>query len=294
MIEVKCNILNPKSSEDKKYYPMANTSGETSYQIAVRNGYTGTEADWKKETSGTVEYVDTAGIANRSIGFKKTSIGSETHPIYINANGEPTAIGFPLGSSCELDATDDIEFEGRAIATTVALQDAIVVLFSKAVVPTVNGTLVYDGTVQSPDLLNYDERLVSAKGTLRATNAGMYTAIFTPLAPYMWTNGKNNEVSVRWQITKAECPVYVSATEVALNDENPSVEVEISRVGDGGILITNTNPEIASATLENNMLTITGTGDSGVTTIGITVREGTNYKESNTVNISVVASYETV
>lgn len=294
MVEVKCNILNPRNEDDGKYYPMSETSGETSYQIAVRNGYEGTEADWKKETSGTVEYVDTAGIANKSMSFKDTSVGSETQPVFINSKGQPTAIGFTLGNSCELNATDNIEVEERAVATTFALQKALLDLFAKAIVPTVNGINTYDGTLQSPEFLNYDERLVSAKGTLKATNAGNYTAIFEPISPYTWEDGTNDEIDVKWRIEKAECAVYLSSSSVVIGDNNDNYTINISRLGDGGILLSNTNPEVIDVELDGNKINITGNGISGKSMVGVKVKEGTNYKESNTIYIEVTANYSLV
>ena len=292
MLKVKSNILNIKDSTTGRYEPLPGTTGESAYEIAKRNGYKGTEADWKKETSGTVEYVDTAGIANRANAFVDTSVGSEVQPIYFGPKGDPVKIKYTLGNGCSLNATDDMNGDERAIITTVGLNKAFHDLYSKGVVPTVNGSLVYNGTVQTPTFLNFDKRVVSIKGTTSATNAGSYTAIFTPKTPYSWVDGTNTPVDVRWYIEKATFVFGTSVNAATLTDSNNSITISLSKSGDGSLEILNSDPTIATASIVDGKLVVEGNGSiNGSTMLRVTVKEGTNYKESNTVNIAIRTNY---
>lgn len=69
-------------------------------------------------------------------------------------------------------------------------------------VPTQAGLLEYNGKAQSPMWNNYD----SAKLTLAVTaqtNAGNYTATFTPINPYVWSDKTSDAKTVSWSIGKA-------------------------------------------------------------------------------------------
>lgn len=293
MLKIKSNILNIKDPDTGRYGPISHITGESAYEIAKRNGYKGTEADWRKETSGTVEYVDTAGISNRANAFVDESIGSDSQPIYFGPKGNPVPIKFNLGNGCELNATDDINVDERCVVTTVGLSKAFHDLYSKGVVPTVNGSLVYNGTVQTPTFLNFDKRVTSVKGTTSATNAGAYTAIFTPKAPYSWVDGTNVPVDVKWYIEKATFVLSASINSVTLTKNQNKSTITLSKNGDGSLEIINSDPSIASVSIIEGNVVVEGNGtNNGSTMVKITVKEGTNYKESNTVNLSVKTNYE--
>ena len=70
-------------------------------------------------------------------------------------------------------------------------------------VPTQSGSLTYTGSAQSPQWNGYDEERLTIGGTTSGTNAGSYTATFTPKSGYEWADGTTTAKSVTWTIGKA-------------------------------------------------------------------------------------------
>ena len=70
-------------------------------------------------------------------------------------------------------------------------------------VPTQSGSLTYTGSAQSPQWNGYDTEKLTIGGTTTGTNAGSYTATFTPKEGYEWSDGTTTAKSVTWTIGKA-------------------------------------------------------------------------------------------
>ena len=70
-------------------------------------------------------------------------------------------------------------------------------------VPTQNGSLTYTGSEQSPTWNSYNPETLTIGGTTRGTNAGSYTATFTPKEGYTWGDGTNTTKEVTWTISRA-------------------------------------------------------------------------------------------
>lgn len=71
------------------------------------------------------------------------------------------------------------------------------------IVPSQSGTLAYTGTAQSPTWNNYDQNALAIGGETSGTDAGTYTATFTPKTGYKWEDGTVAAKSVSWTIKKA-------------------------------------------------------------------------------------------
>ena len=56
-------------------------------------------------------------------------------------------------------------------------------------VPAQTGSVTYNGSAQSPSWSNYNSSQLTIGGTSSATNAGSYSAIFTPTSNYKWSDG---------------------------------------------------------------------------------------------------------
>lgn len=69
--------------------------------------------------------------------------------------------------------------------------------------PSQSGVIVYDGTEQSPTWADYDSSKLTIGGDTAGTNAGTYTATFTPTANYKWADGTTTAKSVTWEISAA-------------------------------------------------------------------------------------------
>lgn len=68
--------------------------------------------------------------------------------------------------------------------------------------PAQSGSLTYNGSAQSPVWVNYDANKMTISSTAQ-TNAGSYTATFTPKDNYKWSDGSTLEKSVSWTIGRA-------------------------------------------------------------------------------------------
>lgn len=83
-------------------------------------------------------------------------------------------------------------------------------------VPAQSGTLTYNKSSQSPSWRNYNTTYMTIGGTTSGTNAGNYTASFTPKTDYRWSDGATTAKNVVWSIGKATGTLTVSKTTIKL------------------------------------------------------------------------------
>lgn len=106
-------------------------------------------------------------------------------------------------------------------------------------VPSQSGTLTYNTAAQSPTWSNYDSSKLTIGGTTSSTNAGTYTATFTPKTNYAWYDGTTSTKSVAWTIGKA-------AGEIQFTSSHSGADYwfEINSLGNGTIKITRTGGSV--------------------------------------------------
>lgn len=93
-------------------------------------------------------------------------------------------------------------------------------------VPTQSGTLTYSGSAKTPTWNGYDATQLLIGGTTSATNAGTYTATFTPQGNVTWSDGTSSPKSVTWTIAKLSLSVpAVTNTSFTYNGNNHSPTV---------------------------------------------------------------------
>lgn len=92
-------------------------------------------------------------------------------------------------------------------AADAALEAVSGLIYTIDVVPSQNGTLTYNGGEQSPSWNSYNPETLTLGGTTTATNAGTYTATFTPKGKYKWTDGTQTPKQVTWTINRATVSV---------------------------------------------------------------------------------------
>ena len=89
---------------------------------------------------------------------------------------------------------------------TGGLQDVTVKwVISRATIaslPVQNNVLAANGKPQSPTWDNYNASQLTIGGAQYGTDAGDYTATFTPTSNYKWWDGSVSAKSVKWQITR--------------------------------------------------------------------------------------------
>lgn len=156
-------------------------------------------------------------------------------------------------------------------------------------VPSQSGALTYNGSSQSPTWSGYSATQLTIGGTTSGTNAGSYTATFTPKANYRWADGTTTAKSVSWSIGKAPGSLDISPTSMTLDTTTKSKTITVTRGGDGAISATSSNTAAATVSVSGNTVTVTGKA-SGSATITVSVAEGTNHTAPNSKSCAVTVS----
>ena len=157
-------------------------------------------------------------------------------------------------------------------------------------VPSQSGALTYNGSSQSPTWSGYSATQMTIGGTTSGTNAGSYTATFTPKANYRWSDGTTTAKSVSWSIGKAAGSLSISPTTLTLDSSATSASIAVTRTGDGVISAVSSAPSIATASVSGSTVTVTGKA-SGSATITVSVAEGTNYSAPASKTCAVTANF---
>ncbi len=88
-------------------------------------------------------------------------------------------------------------------AADAALAAVSKIVFTINAIPSQSGTLTYTGSAQSPSWNSFDPDAMTIGGVTTGTNAGTYTATFTPKDKYQWADGTKAAKSVTWKINRA-------------------------------------------------------------------------------------------
>ena len=143
-------------------------------------------------------------------------------------------------------------------------------------VPSQSGTLTYNGNALSPSWSGYDTAKMTIGGTTSGTNAGTYTAKFTPTANYQWSDGTTAAKSVTWKIGKAAGSLSISKSSATIDYNATTTTFTVTRAGDGTISVASDNTNIATVSVNGNTVTVTKKGP-GTAKITVFVAAGTNY-----------------
>ena len=167
--------------------------------------------------------------------------------------------------------------------------------------PVQSGTLTYNGNSQSPTWSNYSTTQMSIGGVTSSTNAGSYTATFTPTTNYRWSDGSTGAKSVAWSIAKAEGSLTITPAAITLNSGAKTATFTVTRSGDGKITATSSNTSVATVSPASSTATGTVTftvssvnSMTGSANITIAVAAGTNYKATANKTCVITASFKPV
>ena len=159
-------------------------------------------------------------------------------------------------------------------------------------VPSQSGSLTYSGSEQTPSWSNYNTTYMTIGGTTKGTNAGSYTATFTPTTNYRWSDGTTTAKEVAWSIGKAAGSLTLSTSSVTLNTSNLTKTVTVTRAGDGTITATSNNTGVATVSVSGNTITISHVNKTtGSATITVKVAAGTNHTAPSDKTIAVTAQF---
>jgi len=142
--------------------------------------------------------------------------------------------------------------------------------------PSQSGTLTYTGSAQSPTWSNYDSAKMTVGGTTSSTNAGTYSATFTPTANYQWSDTTTTAKTVTWTIAQAAGSLTINKTSLALLTGALTGTITVTRTGDGAITATSSDTSVATVSVSGTTVTVTGKA-TGTATITVNVAAGTNH-----------------
>lgn len=201
-----------------------------------------------------------------------------------------TATGWTYSPSGALpEGTSEVEIIYTEAGVTKTAVQAITVERGTISVPTVFGSLTYNGQAQSPTLTGYDAGKMTLSGNTSATNAGSYTAVVTPTAQYKWSDGSTEAKDIQWSIAKATPSITFDPASVSLDTSTTSQAVAVTYTGDGTLSAQSDNSGVATASLEGTTLTVTGV-ETGNTAIQVSASEGTNYTAASA-SLSVAVQF---
>ena len=143
-------------------------------------------------------------------------------------------------------------------------------------VPSQSGSLTYTGLAQTPSWSNYNTAQLTIGGDTSGTNAGSYTATFTPTSNYQWDNGSTAAKSVSWSIGKAAGSLTLNPTSMTLTNATKTGSITVTRAGDGAITAQSNATGVATVSVSGNTVTVTGVA-YGTATITVKVAAGTNH-----------------
>lgn len=201
-----------------------------------------------------------------------------------------TATGWTYSPSGALpEGTSEVEIIYTEAGVTKTAVQAITVERGTISVPTVSGSLTYNGQAQSPTLTGYDADKMVLSGDTSGTNAGSYTAVVTPTAQYKWADGSTEAKDIQWSIAKATPSITFEPASVSLDTSTTSQAVAVTYTGDGTLSAQSDNSGVATASLEGTTLTVTGV-ETGNTAIQVSASEGTNYTSASA-SLSVAVQF---
>lgn len=174
-----------------------------------------------------------------------------------------------------------------AVTTPVTVSRAVI-----STVPSQSGSLTYTGSALSPSWNNYNSAQLTLGGTTSATNAGTYTATFTPTSNYEWSDGTTTAKSVSWTIGKAAGSLSISPTSLTLNTSNPTGKITVTRAGNGTITAESSNTGIVTVSVSGNEVTVNNVNQtSGSATVTIKVSAGTNHTAPGNKTCKITAAF---
>lgn len=142
--------------------------------------------------------------------------------------------------------------------------------------PSQSGSLTYTGSAQSPAWSNYDSSKLTLGGATSGTNAGTYTATFTPTANYQWEGGGTGSKNVNWSIGKAAGSMSLNRSSLTLNNSTKTGTITVTRAGNGAVTASSNNTGVATVSVSGTTVTVTAVA-YGSATVTVNVAAGTNH-----------------
>ena len=226
--------------------------------------------------SGSLTYTgSTQSPTWKGYDISMMTIGGVTSGI--NA-GTYTATFTPIGKYVWTDGTQ----EAKSVSWTIGRAEV-------KNVPAQTGSVTYNGSAQSPAWSNYNSSQLTIGGTSSATNAGSYSATFTPTSNYKWSDGTTTAKSASWTIGKATGSITLSASSLSLTYPKTSGTITVTRPGSGTVTASSGSTNIATVSVSGTTITVTAKA-TGSATITVNVGADTNYTAPSSKTFTVAVT----
>lgn len=139
------------------------------------------------------------GVVNSEIATTKTYIDAQISAVEGNLNDFTAPTATNDGTRGLVPAPPAKMFNG--ILTTRGWRTPDDTTLTIANVPAQVGSLTFNGESQSPAWINFDEKKLKISGQISASDAGTFTATFTPLDIYLWADTLDQQPkTATWKI----------------------------------------------------------------------------------------------
>lgn len=153
--------------------------------------------------------------------------------------------------------------------------------------PQQSSPLFYNTENQTPVWSEYNTDLIELESTPSAINAGEYYAYFQLKdSNYCWEDQTYGTKYVTWTIQKQTINIEISENTLSFDENNKTKIINISP--NANYVISSNNNIVASATIDNNIITVTSKG-GGEATLTISINDN-NYQAEEDVTIQVTSS----
>lgn len=139
---------------------------------------------------------------------------------------------YPDGPLTEKDKFITVKYSQEGKTATVKIPITVNKQYIKR--PKIKSDLIYDGSVQSPEIINFDEDYVKLSGQLEGILAGDYIinarVINDKYSFYPEPDSENTgekEIQLKWSIKKAPRPFRLSTSEVYYDESNQFKEYTV-------------------------------------------------------------------
>ena len=177
-------------------------------------------------------------------------------------------------------------------AADAALKAVSGIVYTINVLPSQNGTLTYNGQAQSPSWNAYNPEALTLGGVTTGTNAGTYTATFTPKGKYKWADGTQTAKEVTWTISAATMTIPTQSNSLTYTGsaQSPSwSNYDSSKMTLGGTT-SGTNAGSYNATFTPGANYKWSDGETGAKTVAWTIGKAAGSLSLNKTSMSLTAA----
>lgn len=261
-----------------------------------KEGYTwGDETTDAKSVAWSIGKATIATVPSQSGSLTYT--GSSQSPKWANYDEDKLTLG---GTTSGTDAgsynatfTPKVNYQWQDGGTGEKTAEWAIGRATIAAVPSQSGTVTYTGSAQSPTWANYDSAKLTIGGTTSGTNAGNYTASFTPKENYQWSDGGTGAKNAAWTIQKAAGSLTISPGSMTLEDKAQSKTITATRAGTGAITASASPSGIVTVSVSGNIVTVKPV-KNGSATVTVNVAADANYNAPSAKTCSVTVSLPSI